>query len=506
MFSVLTRDASCVAARVIACSGSLVIMLGARRDRGRPGCRRFPAVCIIPFRRSRSPARPSRSKARSSKRSRGRTARYSIANVPAGSSPSAGDRQGLRARAGGADRRAGRRDARRRGRSRAALQRGRVGQPRCAEPVRVLSADDACSPDRIWPSSSRRRSARRLRRSPGVAERSFGPGPSRPVIRGLDGDRVLILEDGQRVGDLSSQSGDHGVTVNPAGVVEDRGRPRTGDAALRLERHRRSRQRDLRHDPDRRRSPARTAARRSTSAPRPRRAGGAADVLVRQQPMGVARLRQRPPIGRRRHAGGHDRQHAVARRLRRRSASRGPASTATSAAATATTTRTTASRSSRKGNIQLTPRRHMFGAARRGGQSGRRVRVVPRCCSGTGATSTTSSRATKSARISRTTRPISTSRRSTGSRAGSSGTIGGSFLTRAFSATGEEALSPPVDENATALFAYEELTWPHVTRAVRRPRQLGIVQHPRAACPTATSPTARHRSAFSSGLRRPTTS
>jgi iron complex outermembrane receptor protein len=51
---------------------------------------------------------------------------------------------------------------------------------------------------------------------PGVAERSFGPGPSRPVIRGLDGDRVLILEDGQRVGDLSSQSGDHGVTVNPA--------------------------------------------------------------------------------------------------------------------------------------------------------------------------------------------------------------------------------------------------------------------------------------------------
>jgi iron complex outermembrane receptor protein len=55
-----------------------------------------------------------------------------------------------------------------------------------------------------------------LATQPGVAERSLGPGPSRPVIRGLDGDRVLILEDGQRVGDLSSQSGDHGVTVNPA--------------------------------------------------------------------------------------------------------------------------------------------------------------------------------------------------------------------------------------------------------------------------------------------------
>lgn len=57
-----------------------------------------------------------------------------------------------------------------------------------------------------------------LQRQPGVAERSFGPGPSRPVIRGLDGDRVLILEDSQRVGDLSSQSGDHGVTTNPAGA------------------------------------------------------------------------------------------------------------------------------------------------------------------------------------------------------------------------------------------------------------------------------------------------
>ena len=54
----------------------------------------------------------------------------------------------------------------------------------------------------------------------GIAQRSFGPGPSRPVIRGLDGDRVLILEDGSRTGDLSSQSGDHGVTVNPAAATK----------------------------------------------------------------------------------------------------------------------------------------------------------------------------------------------------------------------------------------------------------------------------------------------
>jgi iron complex outermembrane recepter protein len=55
-----------------------------------------------------------------------------------------------------------------------------------------------------------------LSEAPGVALREFGPGPARPVIRGLDGDRVSVLEDGQRMGDLSSQSGDHGVPTNPA--------------------------------------------------------------------------------------------------------------------------------------------------------------------------------------------------------------------------------------------------------------------------------------------------
>jgi iron complex outermembrane recepter protein len=55
-----------------------------------------------------------------------------------------------------------------------------------------------------------------LQNEPGVAVRSFGPATSRPVIRGLGGDRVLVLQDGQRTGDLSMQSADHAVTVNPA--------------------------------------------------------------------------------------------------------------------------------------------------------------------------------------------------------------------------------------------------------------------------------------------------
>ncbi|MEJ2077744.1 MAG: TonB-dependent receptor [Acidobacteriota bacterium] len=48
----------------------------------------------------------------------------------------------------------------------------------------------------------------------GVAKRSFGPGNSRPVIRGFDGDRVLIMQDGIPTGSLSSQSGDHGELLN----------------------------------------------------------------------------------------------------------------------------------------------------------------------------------------------------------------------------------------------------------------------------------------------------
>lgn len=54
----------------------------------------------------------------------------------------------------------------------------------------------------------------------GVNVRTFGPGPARPVIRGLDGDRVLVLENGARTGDLSSQSGDHGVTLDPAEATQ----------------------------------------------------------------------------------------------------------------------------------------------------------------------------------------------------------------------------------------------------------------------------------------------
>jgi len=53
-----------------------------------------------------------------------------------------------------------------------------------------------------------------LEREAGVGKRSFGPGTSRPVIRGFDGDRVLVLQDGIRTGSVGSQSGDHGEPID----------------------------------------------------------------------------------------------------------------------------------------------------------------------------------------------------------------------------------------------------------------------------------------------------
>ncbi len=51
--------------------------------------------------------------------------------------------------------------------------------------------------------------------SPGISTRSFGSAPARPVIRGMDGDRVLVLQNGERMGDLSATAVDHAVSLDP---------------------------------------------------------------------------------------------------------------------------------------------------------------------------------------------------------------------------------------------------------------------------------------------------
>jgi iron complex outermembrane recepter protein len=56
--------------------------------------------------------------------------------------------------------------------------------------------------------------AHTLRHQPGVAVRLNGPGAALPVLRGLTGDRVLVLQDGQRAADLAGSADDHGMTID----------------------------------------------------------------------------------------------------------------------------------------------------------------------------------------------------------------------------------------------------------------------------------------------------
>jgi iron complex outermembrane receptor protein len=57
-----------------------------------------------------------------------------------------------------------------------------------------------------------------LSRQPGVSSTYFGPGASRPIIRGLGDDRVRVLQNGTSVLDVSNVSPDHAVATDPLTV------------------------------------------------------------------------------------------------------------------------------------------------------------------------------------------------------------------------------------------------------------------------------------------------
>jgi iron complex outermembrane receptor protein len=65
---------------------------------------------------------------------------------------------------------------------------------------------------------------------PGVAGSGFGPQSSRPVIRGLDGDRIRLLDNGVGAVDASSLSFDHAAAIDP--LVVERFEVLRGPAAL----------------------------------------------------------------------------------------------------------------------------------------------------------------------------------------------------------------------------------------------------------------------------------
>ena len=54
-----------------------------------------------------------------------------------------------------------------------------------------------------------------LSRVPGLTTTGFAGGASRPVVRGQDAFRTEVLEDGLRTQDVSQESPDHGVPINP---------------------------------------------------------------------------------------------------------------------------------------------------------------------------------------------------------------------------------------------------------------------------------------------------
>jgi iron complex outermembrane recepter protein len=299
-----------------------------------------------------------------------------------------------------------------------------------------------------------------LENQPGVTSRSFGPAPARPVIRGLDGDRVLILQDGQRMGDLSSQSGDHGVAINP--VAAERIEVVRGPATLLYGANAIGGlvnviTNDIPTRPMR--GVHGNALFDGGSAAS--EAGGAADVEAGNGRFAV-------------HAGGGGRHSGdvgtplgslANSQSRNGFASVGAAWTGSKGYLGASYGYDDTKYGVpvvEDGQVQLTPRRHAF-SLRGGGEnlsgafdSFRTTLAVRRYRHDEIAAGEVET----AFRNDSTEVEVLGSHRAIGRLKGS---VGGWFMDRAFDARGEEALSPAVAQTGSAAFIYEEVTWPHVT-------------------------------------------
>ena len=299
-----------------------------------------------------------------------------------------------------------------------------------------------------------------LASEPGIAMRSFGAAPARPVIRGLDGDRVVVLEDGQRTGDISSQSGDHGVPVNPAAaqkmeVVRGPATLLYGANAIGGMVNVISDQ--IPSEPTTRPSGNFTFDYGSNGA----LGGGAGDVHVGNGQWAF-------------HFGGSG------QRMGDYSTPEGEVENTQSRTATASLGGAWTGEHSyvgasygytdmkygipivEEGGISLDPRRHSFNV-RAGGtalpgviQSYRATlgvrRYEHRELAGDEVGTTFNNDQLEG--------EVVLSHRKA---RGLLGSVGGWLLNRQFQAIGEEALAPPVDQNSVASFLYEEVAWPHAT-------------------------------------------
>jgi iron complex outermembrane receptor protein len=299
-----------------------------------------------------------------------------------------------------------------------------------------------------------------LQAEPGIAMRSLGPGPARPVIRGFDGDRVAVLQDGQRVGDLSSQSADHGVTLNPSSAK--RIEVVRGPATLLYGANAIGGLVNVITDQIPTRQVQQPAGELTLDlGSNAAEVGGAGDVHFGNGRLAV-------------HVGG------ASRRSGDFSTPEGPVPNSQSrtnlfnVGAAWTGDRRYAGASYgyddseygvplvESGDIRLTPRRHAV-TLRAGGEGFAGAIASYRATVGVrryeheelhgSEVGTRFTNDTEEAEL-------LVSHRSFGQLSGS---VGGSLFNRRFNAIGEEALSPPVDQRTTALFLYEEVTWSHVT-------------------------------------------
>lgn len=79
------------------------------------------------------------------------------------------------------------------------------------QPVTVLAGDDLLK--KLQPTIGET-----LSQELGIRSTYFGPNASRPVIRGLDGDQIQILQNGVGNLDASAASVDHNVAIDPLSV------------------------------------------------------------------------------------------------------------------------------------------------------------------------------------------------------------------------------------------------------------------------------------------------
>lgn len=94
-----------------------------------------------------------------------------------------------------------------------------------ADPIGARTADELIPPVTVlYGDELQRRLAGSIGEildgTPGVANADFGPGVGRPTIRGQQGSRVVVLDDGLPVADVSGEGADHAIAIDARGAEQ----------------------------------------------------------------------------------------------------------------------------------------------------------------------------------------------------------------------------------------------------------------------------------------------